>query len=229
MNKLYLLGNHIGNPEDMPPRTVKMLESAALVIYEHLEIFQKMLSQTGITINGTALENQNTETFYEEAAKYIHKGNIVIISDLGYPIIADLGYDFGKYMLAHGYEVSILPGPSIASTAHAIALLDPFREDFVWTELYQYNREDKILRLKMLKDLNYNLVLVDNPDYLEETFSVIAEVFPNKSIAILFNVTTEHEKIVRTNTNEAMAAYEDFKRQYPQKHAQLITMVIAND
>ena len=81
----------------------------------------------------------------------------------------------------------------------------------------------------MLKDLPYNLVLVDNPDHLEETFSVIKNVFPDKPIAILFNITTEHEKVVRTNTNEAPEAYEEFKKQYPNKHAQLITMVIANN
>lgn len=229
MNKLYLLGNHIGNAEDTPPRTAKMLESAALVVYENIEFFEEMLSKTGIKINGTALRNQNTEAFYEEAAKYIHEGDIVLISDLGYPVIADIGYNLGRYMLAHGHEVSVIPGPSIASTAHVIALLDPFYEDFVWTELYQYNQKDKITRLSMLKDLPYNLVLVDNPDHLEETFSVIKNVFPDKPIAILFNITTEHEKVVRTNTNEAPEAYEEFKKQYPNKHAQLITMVIANN
>lgn len=232
MNKLYLLGNQIGNDLDVPPRTIEMLENASLIVCEYKVVFDKLVEDLNITPSAECIElerdQDNSDEFYALVEKQLELGDVVLITDAGYPMIADVGWFLGRHVLSKGYEVSIIPGPSIATTAQAVSFFSSFYENFIWLELFQYDEETKIEKLRQLIDLPYNIVLADLPDNNQRTIELVGEIFGTREANLVFDLTRPSEKIIRSTAADLAKEYETILSEYPydiEKH--LVTVVIS--
>lgn len=226
MNKLYFLGNQIGNFEDVPQRTIQMLESAALVIYEHKIRFDDLIKDRSISISGEALEIQDSADFNLTVEGYLENGHVVAITDAGYPLIADMGWSLGRHILSKGYEVSIIPGPSISSTAQALTLFSEFYENFIWLELLQHSKKEKYLKLSQISHLPYNIIAVALPHEAREFLSVVSDVFKDREVAMMVDLTRKGESIVRTTARDVEKEYENIAQKYDDIEKHFITIAI---
>ncbi|MFY9331748.1 MAG: SAM-dependent methyltransferase [Candidatus Nanopelagicales bacterium] len=232
MNKLYLLGNQIGNWSDVPPRTIEMLENASLVVCEWQIVFDKLVQELGITISAECVElerdQDNADEFYSLVEEHLGLGDVVLITDAGYPMIADVGWFLGRHVLSKGYEVSIIAGPSIATTAQAVSFFSSFYENFIWLELFQYDENTKKEKLYELIELPYNIVLADTVANTQSTAELLGNIFGSREANLIFNLTMPTEKIIRTTADNLAKEYEAILCEHPddvEKH--LVTIVIA--
>jgi 16S rRNA (cytidine1402-2'-O)-methyltransferase len=232
MNKLYLLGNQIGNSLDVPPRTIEMLENASLIICEYKTIFDSLVQDLKIAPSAECVElerdQDNADEFYSLVEEHLGLGDVVLITDAGYPMIADVGWFLGRHVLSRGYEVGIIPGPSIATTAQAVSFFSRFYENFIWLELFQYDEDTKKEKLNQLIDLPYNIVLADLPSNNEKTIELIGEIFGAREANLILDLTKPSEKIIRSTAKDLAKEYELILSEYPydiKKH--LVTVVIS--
>jgi 16S rRNA (cytidine1402-2'-O)-methyltransferase len=232
MNKLYLLGNQIGNPSDVPSRTADMLKEASLIVCEHQAVFDKLVEELGISIDAECVElekdHAKADDFYALVEKHLSLGDVVLITDAGYPMIADVGWFLGRHIISKGYEVSIIPGPSIATTAQAVSFFSSFYENFIWLEVFQYDRQTKKEKLEELKHLPYNIVLADLQVNTKDTISLIGDLFGDREANLMFDLTRPTEKIIRTTAHQLSEEYDEILAEYPydiEKH--FVTVVIS--
>ena len=191
MNKLYFVGNQIGNYGDIGQRAKLMIENAAMVVYENDKEFNEQIKSWNILPKGKLVQHIQDEELFEEIAQTLtDDGDVALIADYGYPIIADMGHPLGRYILDKGLEVSIIAGPSISSTANVIALLPNWVQNFLFQEFMQFENPYIEQKLETMKDLNYNLVMIDRPKRIHATIDLMAKVFgEDRNAALLTDLT----------------------------------------
>tara|TARA_B110000503_G_scaffold24933_1_gene39273 strand:- start:5650 stop:6384 length:735 start_codon:yes stop_codon:yes gene_type:complete len=191
VNKLYFVGNQIGNYGDIGQRAKLMIENAAMVVYENDKEFNEQIKSWNILPKGKLVQHIQDEELFEEIAQTLtDDGDVALIADYGYPIIADMGHPLGRYILDKGLEVSIIAGPSISSTANVIALLPNWVQNFLFQEFMQFENPYIEQKLETMKDLNYNLVMIDRPKRIHATIDLMAKVFgEDRNAALLTDLT----------------------------------------
>lgn len=209
MNKLYFLGNQMGNIKDLPPRSKEKLEKAALVIFETDYFFDNLVKDADIKVSGETVKFSESDDLKQRVVEKLEVGDVALIADFGYPIVADIGSSLSSYVIEKGFEISVIPGPSIATTAQVLAALQPFRPDFLWQELYSYHGEDKFQKLSRIANVDCNIVLVDHPSRMEKTLSMIQNIFEARPAALIYNASMNSEKVVRTTCNNLLEQHRE--------------------
>ena len=225
-NKLYLVGNHIGNIEDFPKRSVEKLESASLVLYESWDQFSLLVSQLDIKFSGNIMLYETNEEVFADVRRALAEGDVALITDLGYPMIADVGYPLAKHLVDHGYEVSLIPGPTISAAANIVTVFDHFMTDFMFQEFMALTEEEILEKLESIKNMPYNLVILDHPTRISKTLAQIGTVFGNRPSALVFDLTLPTEKIIRVSAKDLKDSWENLVKDIPETVIHETTIVI---
>lgn len=118
--KLSIVATPIGNPGDMVPRAVEILQSVDVVAAEDTrragQLFQNFDINTPLRSYHDHNELAQSEKLLQELQQGMH---IALISDAGMPLISDPGYRVVSQAREHGIEVSVIPGPCAAIVALA--------------------------------------------------------------------------------------------------------------
>ena len=69
MNKLYFVGNQIGNYGDIGQRAKLMIENAAMVVYENDKEFNEQIKSWNILPKGKLVQHIQDEELFEEIAQ----------------------------------------------------------------------------------------------------------------------------------------------------------------
>jgi 16S rRNA (cytidine1402-2'-O)-methyltransferase len=226
MNKLYLVGNHIGNIEDFPKRSVDKLQSSAMVLYESIEQFSMLVDQLNLKFSGEVLMYGTSEELFSKVRNALSIGDVSLITDLGYPMIADVGYPLAKHLVDNGYEVSVIPGPTISAAANIVTVFDHFMTDFMFQEFMGLTTEETLSRLEMIKQMPYNLVMLDHPQRLEETLEQVGNVYGNRPSALVFDLTLPTERVVRAKASELKDLWVDLVKDIPLTVVHETTIVV---
>ena len=116
---LYLVATPIGNLGDISQRAREILEQAEAVACEDTRRTGKLLELLGLRARRLLVANQHTEVLVgPTVVELLGQGqDVALVSDAGTPAISDPGERLVKYVLAQGYKVSVVPGPTAAVAA----------------------------------------------------------------------------------------------------------------
>ena len=197
--KLYICATPIGNLSDITLRVLETLKSVDIVAAEDTRHTLKLLI-----------------SYYEhnkqyKGAKIINElksgKNVALVSDAGTPIISDPGELLVKECIENGIEIESLPGPCAAVTAMTLCGLDTKR--FMFYGFLSHKKQDKIKELKEIMNIPYTIVFYEAPHKLVSTLEAFKEVFGNRKIAILREMTKKFEEVLRLTVDEALDYYSD--------------------
>ena len=204
--RLVVCPTPIGNLEDVTLRVLSALREADVVACEDTRRTRTLLDRYGVKARLVSYHEHNERGRAAELVERMREGAVVaLVSDAGMPLISDPGFLLVRGCVAAGLPVEVLPGPSAAITALVASGL-PADE---WRFHGFLPRKQGELRRLLSEPGTGTLVAFESPRRLPATLSLVAELDPEREVAVCRELTKVHEEIVRGPASELAGRWSD--------------------
>jgi 16S rRNA (cytidine1402-2'-O)-methyltransferase len=126
---------------------------------------------------------------------------VALVSDAGMPLVSDPGFVLVQACVAAGLAVEVLPGPSAALAALVASALPADRWRFVGF------LPRKRAELERAFQTPETLVAFESPRRVAASLAVLAEIDPQRPVALCRELTKVHEEVVRGSAAELAGRY----------------------
>jgi len=201
MGSLYLIATPIGNLEDITLRAIRLLREVDLIAAEDTRHTGRLLAHYEIDTSQISYHEHNKLTRLDTVLKALETGDVALVSDAGTPGLSDPGYELVQAVIAHGFPVVPVPGPS-ALTAALVASGLP-TDAFVYAGFLPRRATERRRLLAELADEQRTLVAFESPHRLAAALRDIEAIWGNREIAVARELTKLHEEIWRGPVSEA--------------------------
>jgi 16S rRNA (cytidine1402-2'-O)-methyltransferase len=203
--RLVVCPTPIGNLEDVTLRVLSALREADVVACEDTRRTRVLLDRYGVKARLVSYHEHNEKGRASELVRRMREGAVVaLVSDAGMPLISDPGFLLVRGCVAAGLPVEVLPGPSAAITALVASGL-PADE---WHFHGFLPRKKGELR-RVLTEPGGTLVAFESPRRVAATLALLAELDPDREVAVCRELTKAHEEVVRGSAAKLAARYRD--------------------
>jgi len=207
--RLVVCPTPIGNLEDVTLRVLRVLGEADVIACEDTRHTRKLLDRHGI--GGARLvsnHEHNERARASELATRIESGEVVaLVTDAGTPAVSDPGFVLLRECFERGLDVEVLPGPSAAVTALVASALPADR----WRFAGFLPRKAGPLRTELERG-GETLVAFESPGRLPKTLALLAEIDPERAVAVCRELTKLHEEVVRGPAREVAERFAEGAR-----------------
>ncbi len=194
--KLYLCGNHIGNPADLSEHAVACLSSCDIIAAEDTRTIQPLIRGLLSKPLCLSLHEHNEKKRIQTLQKLLDENkNVALISEAGMPLISDPGYPVTRFLIAEGYEVCCVPGPNAAITALVLSGLPP--HPFIFLGFLPRKKGDLITQLQQYSTLPSTLIFYEAPHRVMSTLQHCLSCLGNRPMALCRELTKIHEEVLR--------------------------------
>jgi 16S rRNA (cytidine1402-2'-O)-methyltransferase len=204
---LVLAATPIGNTADASPRLREHLETADVVAAEDTRRLRRLTEALGLRLTGRlvsyydGVEQARIPSLLEELRA---DRTVLLVSDAGTPLVSDPGFRLVAAAVAEGLPVTVIPGPSAALAALAVAGLPADRwcfEGFLPRRAGERRR-----RLAALADEQRTMVFFEAPHRIAATLADIADAFgADRRAVVCRELTKTHEEVRRGGLGELSA------------------------
>lgn len=206
VGRLTVCPTPIGNMRDITLRTLDVLREADAIACEDTRRSGLLLDHHGLRRPGQALislhEHNERERVPELLARMREGAQVALVSDAGMPLISDPGFPLVAAAIAEGIEVQALPGPSALLSGLVVSGLPSSSFRFVG---FLPRGRGELTRL--LAGASETLVAFESPRRLAGTLSALAEIDPERPVALCRELSKLHEEIVRGSAADLAARY----------------------
>ena len=200
-NKLYLIPTPIGNYDDITIRALRILEFVDVLLCEDTRETGKLLSNFNIKKKLVSCHDHNEEQMCSKVIEYLDNGlNIGLVTDQGTPIISDPGYKIVANAAKANYSIVSLPGATAFVPALTLSALSP--QPFLFYGFLNSKRSKLLKELDTLKNYTFTMVFYESPKRINDTLKNMLEIFGNRRIALVRELTKKYEEVIRTDINE---------------------------
>jgi 16S rRNA (cytidine1402-2'-O)-methyltransferase len=209
MGTLYVVATPIGNLEDITLRALRVLREVGLVAAEDTRVARKLLGRYGIAARLISFNDHNKSVRIPEIIGRLAETDIALVSDAGTPAISDPGVELVAAAREAGHTVIPVPGPSAVVTALSAAGLRArtFRfPGFLPREAGPLRRFFESLAIDP-----DTIVAFEAPTRAVRTLRLLAEVLPDRRIAVCRELTKLHEEVFVGSAREASGHFQEVK------------------
>ena len=208
---LYIVGNPIGNLNDLSLRALNILKNVSLIACEDTRQTKKIMSKFEFTNNLISFNEHNSSTKIPKIISDLNSGkSIAIASDAGMPSICDPGENLVKYAKSKGIGIVCIPGPCAALTALVSSGMPSSR--FIFEGFLPKKKSD---REKILLEISKNektTVIYESPHRLMKLLFQLKEYCGGeREIQVFRELTKKFEEHIGNNVNEVIDFFEDRK------------------
>jgi 16S rRNA (cytidine1402-2'-O)-methyltransferase len=205
VGRLVVCPTPIGNLGDVTLRVLAALEQADVIACEDTRHTRVLLDRHGISGSLISLHEHNEAARAPELCRRIERGALVaLVSDAGTPLVSDPGFELVRACLRAGLPVEVLPGPSAPVTALVASGLPAERWRFVG---FLPRKRGELAEL--LGSSDETIVAFESPRRLAATMAVLAELEPERPVAVCRELTKVHEEVARGSARELAARFAD--------------------
>jgi len=202
--RLIVCPTPIGNLEDITLRVLAALREADVIACEDTRRTSLLLKNYGVSGKLVSYYEQNERARSAELVKRMHHGETVaLVSDAGMPLVSDPGFVLVRACVAAGLAVEVLPGPSAALAALVASALPADRWRFAG---FLPRKESE---LKEVFTSPETLVAFESPRRVAASLKVLAQLDPQRQVAVCRELTKLHEEVVRGTAQDLFARYAD--------------------
>ncbi len=203
--RLVVVGTPIGNLGDLAPRAVEALRDADVIACEDTRRTGRLLSAAGVERTDLAVVNDHTEA--SAAARLVDRirsGAVVaLVTDAGMPAVSDPGVDLVAAVAAAGLEIVVVPGPTAATSALALAGLPAGR--WIFEGFLPRKGAGRSERLAELATEPRTAVLYEAPHRVARTLAdLVAACGPDRAVVLARELTKLHEEVIRGTLSSAV-------------------------
>ena len=208
--KLYVVGTPIGNLGDFSPRAVETLESVDFIAAEDTRVTLKLLNHFGIKKEMVSYFEHNKNERGDVIISRLANGETcAICTDAGMPAISDPCEDLVKLCHENNIDVESVPGPTAFATALAISGMNTRK--FTFEGFLSANKKERRAELEELANEKRTMVFYEAPHKLTQTLKDMYEVFGERDIALVKEITKVHENVVRIDLKTASTMFDEEK------------------
>ena len=205
---LYLVATPIGNLGDISQRAREILEQAEAVACEDTRRTGKLLELLGLRARRLLVANQHTEVLVgPTVVELLGQGqDVALVSDAGTPAISDPGERLVNYVLAQGYKVSVVPGPTAAVAALVLSGLPSNR--WVMEGFLPRKGKEREARLASVAVEARTTVLFESARRLKATLDDLVNICGgDRPAAVMRELTKLYEESARGTLAELAARF----------------------
>lgn len=201
---LYLCATPIGNLEDMTPRAIRMLSEADIIAAEDTRHTRQLLNHFEIKGHLVRYDEHSKEKQGTYLLQELQDGkNVALVSDAGFPGIADPGEALAKEAIAAGVKVVPVPGANAALCALIASGLPAY--PFFFGGFLPKSKRNRREQLAKWQYVPATVILYEAPHRLEEVLQDILACWGDRRIAAARELTKLHEEFFRGTVSECLA------------------------
>jgi 16S rRNA (cytidine1402-2'-O)-methyltransferase len=206
--KLYMVATPIGNLEDMTYRAIRTLREVDLIAAEDTRQTRKLLTHYDIQARLVSYHEHNKQSSGPELIRMISEGqSIALVSDAGMPAISDPGEDLARLAIAQGIPVVPIPGAS--ATLSALVMSGLPTSSFQFVGFLPREKKKLKLALKELQGITATVIVYESPHRLVATLEAMLEIWGNRRIALIRELTKKYEEAARGTVEELIVYLAD--------------------
>ena len=201
---LYIVATPIGNLGDITLRALAVLQGASVIACEDTRVTGKLLKHFGIKARLQRLDDHAPPEVRARIIDEARRAPVALVSDAGTPLISDPGYRLVREARAAAVNVVSIPGACAAVSALSIAGLPSDR--FLFAGFLPVKDKARAEVLEGLAGVTASLVFYETAPRLERSLAAIAELWPEREVAVARELTKMHEEC-RNGTAASLAAH----------------------
>lgn len=208
--KLYLIPTPIGNLDDITLRAIKTLEMVDIVYAEDTRETLNLLKYLKINKKVESCHKYTEMKHKDKIVQILKLGkNIGYVTDRGTPLISDPGNVIVNESIKENITVIALPGPN--ALLPAINMSGLSNERFLFYGFLNSKQSLAKKELIDLKDIKQTIIFYESPHRITDTLSQILDVFGNRNIAIVREISKLHEEVIRDNIENILKILDTLK------------------
>lgn len=207
---VYLVATPIGNLEDITQRARRVLEECDLIACEDTRHTGRLLSRLGIKKPLISYHEHNeARRAGELAGRALGGERIAVVSDAGTPGVSDPAYRVVRAAIEAGIQVVPVPGASSVLAALTASGLPT--DSFVFEGFLPPKGRKRLQKIEALLDEERTVVVFESPHRTPRLVSEIADLAPERPLALAREITKLHEEILRGTACELGEKLKDKK------------------
>jgi 16S rRNA (cytidine1402-2'-O)-methyltransferase len=195
---LVLVATPLGNLGDLSARAIELFRTANVIYCEDTRHSRVLFSANDIATGGR-LESLHEHNEVAQSARIVERVRagemVVLISDAGTPGISDPGSRAVEAVVAAGLRVSTAPGPSAVIAALTVSGLAT--ERFVMEGFVPRKAGERAERYGDWAREARTIVFYESPQRVSTTLGELANVLPDRRVAVVRELTKIHEEVIR--------------------------------
>jgi 16S rRNA (cytidine1402-2'-O)-methyltransferase len=206
MSLLFVIATPIGNLEDVSLRSMRVLAEVGLVAAEDTRVAQVLLERRGIRARLVSYTDHNRHRRIPQLLGRLQDEDVALITDAGTPAISDPGAELVEAARAAGHDVVAVPGPSAVVAALSVSGVRATAFRFVG--FLPRSEGDRRRLFQDARGHAETLVAFESPARLRKTLAVVAEVMPERRLAVCRELTKLHEETFVGRAAEALSHFD---------------------
>lgn len=201
---LYLCATPIGNLEDMTPRALRMLQEADIIAAEDTRHTLQLLNHFNIKGRLVRYDEHSKEKQGAYLLEQLMEGkSIALVSDAGFPGIADPGEALAHDAIAQGVSVVPVPGANAALCALIASGLPTY--PFFFGGFLPKSKRNRREQLELWQHIPATMILYEAPHRIVEVLKDILECWGDRPLAAARELTKLHEEFYRGTVSGCLA------------------------
>ena len=207
--KLYIVSTPIGNLEDISARAARILAEVDCIAAEDTRHTAQLLNSLGIKNRLMSFHEYSRRERAQELVDMLMAGqNIALVTDAGTPIVSDPGEQLTKLAAEQGIEILSVPGACAAIAALTVSALDAGK--FVFEGFLPRDRT-RAQALQTAVSHPYTTILYESPHQLRKTLQELAEICPDRPLAVCKELTKVYETVFRGTVGQLTEQSESWE------------------
>src|SRR4051794_26264815 len=201
---LVLAATPIGNTADASPRLREHLETADVVAAEDTRRLRRLMEALGLHLSGRlvsyydGVEQARIPALLEELRA---DRTVLLVTDAGMPLISDPGFRLVAAAVVEGLPVTVVPGPSAALAALAVAGLPADR--WCFEGFLPRRGGERRSRLAALATEPRTMVFFEAPHRIGAMLADVGDAFgADRRAVVCRELTKTHEEVRRGTLGE---------------------------
>ena len=202
--RLVVCPTPIGNLEDVTLRVLSALREADVIACEDTRTTKVLLDRYGVSVERVRYDAHTERRVAPRLVERMRNGTVVaLVSDAGMPLVSDPGLVLVQACMAAGLEVEVLPGPSAALAALVASGIEASTWRFVG---FLPRKRGALVEVFGSPEV---VVAFESPRRVGASLAALAEVDPERPVAVCRELTKLHEEVVRGTAGSLAARYAD--------------------
>jgi len=207
---LYLIPTPIGNLDDITLRAINILKEVDIIYAEDTRETLNLLKHLNISKRVESCHKYSEMKNKDKILEILDNGkNIGYVTDRGTPLISDPGNIIVEEAIKNDVNVIALPGPN--ALLPAINMSGISNEKFIFYGFLNSKQSIAKKELIELKEQKYTIIFYEAPHRIEKTLNLMLEVFGDRNIALVREISKKFEEVIRDNISNIIELSKNIK------------------
>ena len=203
---LFVVATPIGNMEDITLRALRILGECDLIVCEDTRVAKKLLFKHNISKPLLAIPQRAADEKIRRVFEVLEAGkNVALTTDAGTPGISDPGNEVVEKVIAAGFRVSPVPGPSALGALLSVAGVNTQEFCFKGFPPHKKGRETFF---RAVAESTMPVVYYESPYRVVKNLELLVSLAPEKHVIVGRELTKMFEEVVRGSVAEVLEYFQ---------------------